>query len=91
MRVRIILHGACFVKPVQEKERIPGTPTLFRVIGIQAGCPVDGEHGGWSPTGKPVVPNNHARLRRLALKRFTTQAPRLRRVIRPAAKSAEAR
>src|SRR4030042_165237 len=45
----------------------------------------------WSPTGKPVVPNNHTRLRQWALKPFGAQTPRLRRVIRPAAKSAEAR
>ena len=48
-------------------------------------------NGQWSPTGKPVVPNNHTRLRQWALKRLRAQPPRLRRVIRPAAKSAEAR
>ena len=44
----------------------------------------------WSPTGKPVVPNNHTHLRPWALKRFGAQAPRLRWVIRQWAKSAEA-
>ncbi len=44
----------------------------------------------WSPTGKPVVPNDHTRLRQSTLKRFGSQASWLRRVIRPAAKSAEA-
>jgi hypothetical protein len=46
--------------------------------------------GKWSPTGKPVVPNKHTHLRPWALKRFGAQAPRLRRVIRRLAKSAEA-
>jgi len=36
----------------------------------------------WSPTGKPVVPQNHTHLRTWALKRFGAQAPRLRWVIR---------
>jgi len=48
-------------------------------------------HSLWSPTGKPVVPKNHTRLRQWTLKIFGAQPPRLRRVIRPAAKSAEAR
>jgi hypothetical protein len=45
----------------------------------------------WSPTGLPVVPNNPTRLRHWSPKRFGAQPPRLRRVIRPAAESAEAR
>jgi len=44
-----------------------------------------------SPTGKPVVPNDWTRLRQWALKQIKTQSPRLRRAIRPAAKSAEAK